>query len=45
MLAYTLQTLTFAALIFWEVVQAGRIPGLRTGGRRFESCPPDNTVN
>ena len=24
-----------------EVVQAGRIPGLGPGGRRFESCPPD----
>ena len=25
-----------------EVVQPGRIPGLGPGGRRFESCPPDN---
>ena len=24
-----------------EVVQPGRIPGLGPGGRRFESCPPD----
>ena len=35
----------FAPLPFggWrEVVQPGRIPGLGPGGRRFESCPPDN---
>jgi len=26
------------------VAQSGSVPGLGPGGRRFESCRPDNTV-
>ena len=29
------------ALFFWGVTQSGRVPALGAGGRRFESCLPD----
>ena len=44
MLVYVQKVVLLHALCLREVVQSGGIPALGAGGRRFESCLPDNIV-